>query len=185
MTPVRALIVATALVALVCVGPRRERPAFRASGRGRADARSSSALASPPLARHRADAGAPRGGAGSVPASARPGAPGGRSVRWRYRLVRTASRSIFRSATSHACRRLPACATSSRRRPTARSSTDARGRSARRRSGGRRSRPRAQGMKIGIIDTGVDQATRSSIPAGYTMPAGFPRGQTRSSRPRR
>jgi subtilisin family serine protease len=36
-----------------------------------------------------------------------------------------------------------------------------------------------QGMRIGIIDTGVDPGHPFFDPAGYTMPAGFPRGQTR------
>ena len=33
------------------------------------------------------------------------------------------------------------------------------------------------GMKIGIIDDGVDQTHPYFSPAGYTMPAGFPKGQ--------
>ena len=36
-----------------------------------------------------------------------------------------------------------------------------------------------QGVKIGIIDTGIDQAHPFFDPAGYAMPAGFPKGQTR------
>ena len=36
-----------------------------------------------------------------------------------------------------------------------------------------------QGVKIGIVDTGVDASHRFFDPAGYAMPAGFPRGQTR------
>jgi subtilisin family serine protease len=36
-----------------------------------------------------------------------------------------------------------------------------------------------QGVKIGIIDSGVDPGHRFFAPAGYSMPAGFPRGQTR------
>jgi subtilisin family serine protease len=36
-----------------------------------------------------------------------------------------------------------------------------------------------QGMKIGIIDTGLDQTHEFFDPTGYTMPAGFPKGQTR------
>jgi subtilisin family serine protease len=36
-----------------------------------------------------------------------------------------------------------------------------------------------QGVKIGIIDTGVDARHAFFEPAGYTMPAGFPKGQTR------
>ncbi|MBM3679062.1 MAG: hypothetical protein FJW96_14485, partial [Actinobacteria bacterium] len=34
-----------------------------------------------------------------------------------------------------------------------------------------------QGMKIAIIDDGLDQTHRYFDPAGYTMPAGFPKGQ--------
>jgi hypothetical protein len=34
------------------------------------------------------------------------------------------------------------------------------------------------GIKIGIIDDGVDQTNPFFDPAGYTMPAGFPKGQT-------
>jgi subtilisin family serine protease len=36
-----------------------------------------------------------------------------------------------------------------------------------------------QGMKIGIIDSGIDPAHPYFDPTGYTMPAGFPRGQQR------
>ena len=36
-----------------------------------------------------------------------------------------------------------------------------------------------QGVKIGIIDSGVDPSHRFFDPAGYTMPAGFPKGQLR------
>jgi subtilisin family serine protease len=35
-----------------------------------------------------------------------------------------------------------------------------------------------EGMKIGIIDGGLDQSHPYFNPAGYTMPPGFPRGQT-------
>ena len=41
-----------------------------------------------------------------------------------------------------------------------------------------------QGIKIGIIDDGVDQAHPFFSPAGFTMPSGFPRATPRS-RPRR
>ena len=36
-----------------------------------------------------------------------------------------------------------------------------------------------QGVKIGIIDTGVDPSHPFFDPSGYTMPAGFPKGQVR------
>ena len=35
-----------------------------------------------------------------------------------------------------------------------------------------------QGMKIGIIDEGIDQTHPLFDPRGYTMPAGYPKGQT-------
>jgi subtilisin family serine protease len=35
-----------------------------------------------------------------------------------------------------------------------------------------------QGMKIGIVDDGVDQAHRFFSPAGFSMPSGFPKGNT-------
>jgi subtilisin family serine protease len=35
-----------------------------------------------------------------------------------------------------------------------------------------------QGMKIAIIDEGIDQTHPLFSPAGYTMPAGYPKGQT-------
>ncbi len=36
-----------------------------------------------------------------------------------------------------------------------------------------------QGVKVGIIDSGIDPSHPFFDPAGYTMPAGFPKGQTR------
>jgi subtilisin family serine protease len=36
-----------------------------------------------------------------------------------------------------------------------------------------------QGVKIGIIDSGIDPGHPFFAPAGYTMPAGFPKGQER------
>src|SRR5262245_23520756 len=36
-----------------------------------------------------------------------------------------------------------------------------------------------QGVKIGIIDSGIDPTHRYFDPAGYAMPAGFPKGQQR------
>ncbi len=40
------------------------------------------------------------------------------------------------------------------------------------------------GVKIGIIDDGVDQAHPFFNPAGYTMPAGFPKGDTAFTTPK-
>jgi subtilisin family serine protease len=41
-----------------------------------------------------------------------------------------------------------------------------------------------QGMKIGIIDDGVDAAHPYFNPSGYQYPAGFPKGQTRFATPK-
>jgi subtilisin family serine protease len=41
-----------------------------------------------------------------------------------------------------------------------------------------------EGMKIGIIDEGVDQTHPFFNPAGYTYPAGFPRGNTKFTTPK-
>ena len=40
------------------------------------------------------------------------------------------------------------------------------------------------GVKIGILDDGLDQSHPFFYPAGFTMPAGFPKGNRRT-RPRR
>ena len=44
--------------------------------------------------------------------------------------------------------------------------------------GRRRSTTRAHGMKIGILDDGVDQTPSVLLAGGLRMPAGFPKGQT-------
>jgi subtilisin family serine protease len=41
-----------------------------------------------------------------------------------------------------------------------------------------------QGMKIGIIDDGIDQKHPFFAPGGYTYPAGFPKGQTAFTTPK-
>jgi subtilisin family serine protease len=41
-----------------------------------------------------------------------------------------------------------------------------------------------QGMKIGIIDDGIDQTHPFFDPSGYTYPAGFPKGQTAYTTPK-
>jgi subtilisin family serine protease len=41
-----------------------------------------------------------------------------------------------------------------------------------------------QGMKIGIIDDGIDQTHPFFAPAGYTYPPGFPKGQTAYTTPK-
>jgi subtilisin family serine protease len=41
-----------------------------------------------------------------------------------------------------------------------------------------------QGMKIGIIDDGIDQAHRYFAPVGFSYPAGFPKGNTAYTTPK-
>ena len=41
-----------------------------------------------------------------------------------------------------------------------------------------------QGMKIAIVDDGIDQTHPFFAPAGYTYPAGFPKGQTAYTTPK-
>src|SRR5262249_46512731 len=41
-----------------------------------------------------------------------------------------------------------------------------------------------QGMKIGIIDDGIDQTHPFFSPAGYTYPPGFPKGQAAYTTPK-
>jgi subtilisin family serine protease len=41
-----------------------------------------------------------------------------------------------------------------------------------------------QGMKIGVVDDGIDQTHPFFAPAGYTYPAGYPKGQTSYTTPK-
>lgn len=43
---------------------------------------------------------------------------------------------------------------------------------------------RGEGMKIGIIDGGIDQTSSFFNPAGFSYPAGFPKGDTRFTTPK-
>jgi minor extracellular serine protease Vpr len=43
---------------------------------------------------------------------------------------------------------------------------------------------RGQGVKIGVVDDGIDQANPFFNPAGFSYPAGFPRGQTTYTTPK-
>ena len=40
------------------------------------------------------------------------------------------------------------------------------------------------GVKIGVVDDGIDQTNPSFDPSGFTYPAGFPKGQTRYTTPK-
>src|SRR5262249_1085188 len=41
-----------------------------------------------------------------------------------------------------------------------------------------------QGIKIGVVDTGVDQSSPYLNPAGFSYPAGFPKGDTKLTTPK-
>ncbi|MGZ4334704.1 MAG: S8 family serine peptidase [Gaiellaceae bacterium] len=43
---------------------------------------------------------------------------------------------------------------------------------------------KGQGIKIGVVDTGVDPSSPFLSPAGFTYPAGFPRGDTKLTTPK-
>src|SRR5438876_7756700 len=43
---------------------------------------------------------------------------------------------------------------------------------------------RGDGIKIGVVDDGIDQANPFFSPTGFSYPAGFPRGQTRFTTPK-
>ena len=43
---------------------------------------------------------------------------------------------------------------------------------------------RGEGVKIGVVDDGIDQTSAFLDPKGFTYPAGFPRGQTKYTTPK-
>ena len=92
---------------------------------------------------------------------------------------RTVSRSRSRAPSSHGCARFQAFATFSPPAATRRSCRRLRSRSARPPSGARALDTAGQGVKIGIIDSGIDAGHPFFDPTGYAMPAGFPKGQER------
>ena len=90
---------------------------------------------------------------------------------------RTASRSSSARATCRASAGSRACDTSTRPPRTAFWQGPDAATIRARELPGPRSRTRGPGMKIGIIDDGVDQRHRFFDPSGYAMPEGFPKGQ--------
>ena len=98
-------------------------------------------------------------------------------IGWRYRLVANGfSVTLPSSRACRSCARCRAFVTCSRRRATRRARPRRRSRSAPLHSGARALDTAGQGMKIGIIDSGIDPDHPFFDPAGYTMPAGFPEG---------
>ena len=116
--------------------------------------------------------------AARVPRGSRPAAAARRASSGATSSSRTGSRSCCPRSRCRGCGSSPACATSS---PPARtglqldSTPQQIGASA---LWGAGLSTAGQGVKIGIIDSGVDHTHAFFDPAGYTMPAGFPKGQT-------
>ena len=92
--------------------------------------------------------------------------------------ARTASRSSCHAPRCPRSRRLPGVAKVWPSPPATTLARRARRleRSARQLAGAPRLATAGNGMKIGIIDDGVDQTHPFFAPAGYTMPPGFPKG---------
>lgn len=100
-------------------------------------------------------------------------------VRWRYRLVANGFAVVVRSGQVSRLRGLPGVRDvfeSARYVPQLDSSPQQIGAPG---LWGQGLETAGQGVKIGVIDTGVDQSHAFFNPAGYTMPAGFPKGQVR------
>jgi subtilisin family serine protease len=100
-------------------------------------------------------------------------------VRWQYRLVSNGFAVVLPSAQLPRLRDLPGVRDvfdSARYTPQLDRSPQQIGAAA---LWGQNLETAGQGMKIGVIDTGVDQAHPFFDPSGYSMPAGFPKGQVR------
>src|SRR5262245_29165764 len=178
MTPVRSLIVATVLVGVLLAGmAESDRPSERRTASSNRTevvvTLSSPALSLAPGSRARIDAeqrSFRRALARNLP-SAR--------VHWRYRLVANGfSVSLPRSEVPQ-LRRVPGVRNVFQGGYYAPMLDQSPGEIGAPALWAPPLRSLGQGMKIGIIDTGVDQTHPFFDPTGYTMPAGFPRGQTR------
>ena len=99
-------------------------------------------------------------------------------IRWRYKLVANGMAVVVPRSQLGRLASLPGVA---KVYPSVRYRTPARPQpAADRRAGalGPGLTNAGQGMKIAIIDEGIDQTHPFFSPAGYTMPAGYPKGQT-------
>jgi hypothetical protein len=177
MTPFRALIVATAVVALLLAGlAAGESSSERRAARDRTEVVVT--LASPALAlapgsqsRIAAEQRSFRRALAREMPSAR--------VHWRYRLVANGFSVSLARADVARLRKVPGVSgvfQGGYYAPTLDLSPGQMGAPA---LWAPPLRSLGQGMKIGIIDTGVDNTHPFFDPTGYTMPPGFPRGQTR------
>src|SRR5262245_31972955 len=177
MTPVRALIAATVLVGLLCAGLAvSDRPSQPAAVGKRTEVVVT--LASPALAL------AP-GSQARIVAEQRSfmhalgrDLPSAR-VRWRYRLVANGFSVSLPRADVAKLRDVPGVRGVFRGGYYAPLLDQSPGQIGAPALWAPPLRSLGQGMKIGIIDTGVDNTHPFFDPTGYTMPQGFPRGQTR------
>jgi subtilisin family serine protease len=169
----RSLILIACLLALVAAGAEPARSAARGP-----QTEIIVTLASPPLARASGQAAAERlaaeqtrfarGLARTIP---------GASVHWRYRIVANGFAVVVPSKAVPLVRRLPGVRAvySAARYATSLDRSVAQIHAPQLWGAGLENV--GAGLKIGIIDDGVDQRHPFFDPAGYTMPAGFPKGQ--------
>ena len=104
--------------------------------------------------------------------------PGAR-IGWRYRLVANGYSLSLPSSDLTVSVRCPACVTSSPPEATGRSSASSPQQIGAPALWGSTLDTAGQGVKIGIIDSGIDPDHPYFDPTGYTMPPGFPKGQQR------
>ncbi len=98
-------------------------------------------------------------------------------IRWRYRLVLNGAAVVVPRTAIPRLRTLPGVTEVDSGASYAPASADATETASAARTWQTGLSNRGDGVKIGIIDDGVDQSHPYFSPAGYTMPAGFPRGQ--------
>ncbi len=176
MTRILALTCALALCCLPAASAARE--ATQVGGAGGAATEVVVTLSSPPLA----------GGGGAAARAAvdreqarfavalRSTIPTAR-IRWRYRIVLNGAAVVVPRDAVSTLRSLPGVRSvdSSIAYPVSTTTAARKATAARTWQTGLANQ--GDGMKIGIIDDGVDQTHRYFSPAGYTMPSGFPKGQ--------
>jgi len=177
MTPIRALIAATVLVGLVCLGvaasDQSSRRAAAGDGTEVVVTLASPALALAPGSQARIAAeqrSFRRALAREVPAA---------RVHWRYRLVANGFSVSLPRADVPKLRDVAGVRGVFRGGYYAPMLDDSPGQIGAPALWAPPLRSLGQGMKIGIIDTGVDNSHPFFDPTGYAMPPGFPRGQTR------
>ncbi len=98
-------------------------------------------------------------------------------VRWRYRLVLNGAAVVLPRAAIPALRGLPGVTAVDSGASYALASTSVAEITAAARTWQTGLSNQGDGMKIGIIDDGIDQRHPYFSPVGYTMPKGFPKGQ--------